>query len=138
MKKIITLILIVVAFGFAMTLAESRSEVNHCHTRFENVIDGLKNCKIDRSFYTKEEALFLKCNNGVYFTSINLKTQTAIIKTAVDSITVHLTSAKTGREFCEQDLYDEFGVREKYENLHYYKDDNERIYKYAKSKLLRK
>lgn len=138
MKKIITLILITVAFGFAMTLAESRSEVNHCHTRFENIIDGLKNCKIDRSFFTKEEAFFLKCKNGVYFTTIDLKVQTAIIKTDVDSINVHLTSARTGRESCDQVVHDEFGVREKYENLHYYKEDNERIYKYAKSKLLRK
>ena len=138
MKKIIALILVTVAFASAMTLAESRSEVNHCHTRFEKAIDSLKNCKIDRSSYSKEEAFFLKCNNGEYFTTTNLKVQAVRIKTAVGGyIFVHLTSTQTGIEACDQVTLDEFGVREKYEILHYYKVDNEQIYKYAKSRLIR-
>lgn len=137
MKKIITLILIAVTFSFAMTLSESRSEVNHCHTRFENAIDGLKNCKIDRKTYDKEDALFLKCKNGVYLVSTDLKVETVVVKTAIDSIIVHLGSKQTGREFCTQVMYDEFGVREKFEYLHYYKEDNEQIYNYAKNKLLK-
>lgn len=131
-------ILIAITFNFAMTLAESKSEVNHCHTRFEKAIDNLKNCKIDRKIYDKEDALFLKCKNGVYLVSTDLKVETVVVKTNIDSIIVQLVSTQTGREFCMQELYDEFGIREKYEYLHYYKEDNERIYKYVKSKLLGK
>jgi hypothetical protein len=138
MQKIITIILITVTFGFAMTLAESRSEVNHCHTRFEKAIDNLNNCKIDRKIYDKGDALFLKCKNGVYFVNKSLSVETVVVKTAIDSIIVSLQSLQVGSESCIQETFDEFGIREKYENLHYYRVDNEQIYKYAKSNLLRK
>ena len=120
-----------------MTSAQSKSEVNHCYTRFEKVIDRLKGCKIDRINFDKSEVLRLACKNGVYLTKTDLTVQTVVVTTAVDSIFIWFKSTKPGNE-CIQETYDEFGIQEKFETLHYSKEDNKQIYKYVKTKLLRK
>lgn len=129
MKKIIVLIIALVTINYAMTLAESKSEVNHCHTRFEKTIDKLKNCKIDR----KSKDIVINCENGFYVTNRSLNIQGVRILKG-DNILVTFYNS----EFCLQETFDEFNVTMNKEKLYFYNSDAMRIYKYAKTKLLGK
>ena len=133
MKKIITLILVAVAFSFAMTLAESRSEVNHCHTRFEKVIDGLKNCKAPTNTNSTVGPNIFKCSNGEFIVGHGL--EYADVKTNSIEVAISYENGYGTPRYCMQITRDEYGVITSKEKLHYYNEDATRVYNYFKANV---
>ena len=133
MKKIITLILIAVTFNFAMTLAESRSEVNHCHTRFEKVIDVLKNCKAPTNTTGTIGSNIFNCSNGEFYVGHGL--EYAAVKINNIEVAIKYENGYGTPRYCMQITRDEFGVITSKETLHYYNEDAARVYDYFKSNV---
>lgn len=135
MKKIITLILIAASFNFAMTLAESRSKVNHCYTRFEKVINELKNCKAptDNDNRGSLWSSIFECSNGEFIIGGTLKT--ASVKTDNVEVAIKYENGYGTPRYCMQTTKDEYGVVIAEEKLYYYNDDASQAYNYFKANV---